>query len=395
MISRILVVIVLCFALLLFCYGQDDDFWTNVNVVEHEIAHDKDEEVREEIVDTLDEEFDNVQDMPTVKETLKKTQKKTEQQQPPQQPTFLALPQQEHFYYEIAILVGLVLYFVNFFIGATLNKSIVTKFADEYDEIFEVQFSSVERDGIRFEKIAQYLYKAWVTGRVGCEGCMISINTLYRHDLITRIYDALFSGNTFDTVTFDIKLDPVLVQNVILSIQPKSQQATHIDQNYDIRHFAPAVVTTTKSQQNLPSNRVIMTDTPELVSPHLEKRQDNIMQRVYDVLKEHESLFIGLHISDEFPDHMNATGGRTVIQLVCKLPSNVKRIEPLVKLAFDLIDIFTVELKIHSKIQERNRKLREEKRAKLRQEKLAQEEKKVEKKDDKSDVKKTKKKRKS
>jgi hypothetical protein len=154
-----------------------------------------------------------------------------------------------------------------------------------------------------------------------------------------------------------------------LSIQPKAQQSAHSEQNYDIRHFAPTIHVTSKQHQNLPSNRVIFTDTPELVAPYMEKRQDTIMQSVYDVLKENESLFVGLHVSDEFPDHMNATGSRKVIQLICKIPSDQKQLKPLVKLACDLVDVFTVDLRLHSKIQERNKKFREEKKLKLREEK--------------------------
>lgn len=47
-------------------------------------------------------------------------------------------------------------------------------------------------------RIAQYLYRAWVTGRVGCDGMMITISTLYRHDFITRLFD-MFT-NTTDTI---------------------------------------------------------------------------------------------------------------------------------------------------------------------------------------------------
>jgi len=42
---------------------------------------------------------------------------------------------------------------------------------------------------------------------------MITINTLYRHDIINRLYETFFTQNS-DTVTFDIKLDPALAQGV-------------------------------------------------------------------------------------------------------------------------------------------------------------------------------------
>jgi uncharacterized membrane protein len=64
----------------------------------------------------------------------------------------LSFPEQEHFYIEFAALGAIGLYFVFYLIGTMANRSIVTKFAEEFDELFEKQFSSVERDGIQFEK---------------------------------------------------------------------------------------------------------------------------------------------------------------------------------------------------------------------------------------------------
>jgi hypothetical protein len=162
-----------------------------------------------------------------------------------------------------------------------------------------------------------------------------------------------------------------------------------LEANHDVRHFAPTQFVTPKQHLVLPSNRIIFTDTPEIVQPFMEKKQDSILQRVFDVLKENEALFVGLHVSDEFPDHLNGACDKRVIQLVCKLPSNLKKIEPMAKLALDLIDIFTTELKIHSKIQERNKKYREERLQKLREDK---EKKEAEEKGKKKDDKKTKKK---
>jgi hypothetical protein len=87
-----------------------------------------------------------------VKEVKPKQEKKSTQQQKEQQTSFLAFPQQEHFYYEFALLAAIVLYFLNVLIGSASNRSIVTKFADEFDSLLEEQFSSVEREGVQFEK---------------------------------------------------------------------------------------------------------------------------------------------------------------------------------------------------------------------------------------------------
>ncbi|KAL0483040.1 coiled-coil domain-containing protein [Acrasis kona] len=370
--------LLLLVALSTICYAQDD-FWDNVNVVEHETVHTVDTHTEKDahfnsdppIIDNKEgfeglsnknnktSKFDEVESEPQQQQEAPKKETPKPKSIPPAQQSLFQFPQQEHYYYEILAVALIVIYFVNYLIGTSKNNAIAKDFAILFDEVLETQFSSVERDGIAFEKESQSLYKAWMTGRMGCDGCMVSIQTLYRHDLLMRIYDLFINPSACDMVVFDVKLDSSLAQNFILSIQPKAQHSEVSEKNYDIRKLTTSTVTTTRGHEFLPSNKTFTTDTPELVAPHLEKQQQGPMQNIYNVLKENEHLFIGLHVSDMFPDTTNAVGGRQVLQVVCKIPYNVKQLEELVKLTCEMIDVFTVGVKLPSKLIERNKRLRE------------------------------------
>lgn len=95
------------------------------------------------------------------------------------------------------MLSGLAVYFLNFLTGKTKNHRIAQSWLNAHKKLLSDNFAVVGDDGQskdiaetgtgEFLKESENVYSLWCSGRKGCEGMLITLRLLKRHDLVTSL----------------------------------------------------------------------------------------------------------------------------------------------------------------------------------------------------------------
>jgi len=254
------------------------------------------------------------------------------------------------FYLELLTLVGIFVYAANFFTGKNKNSKLATSWFKAHKPVLEQHFSIVGDDGMSTEpqsgvlvKESESVYTLWCTGRQYCEGMLVELRLLKRHDLVSVMSQLLRPKSEIIKVT--VYMDEEDMDNFVFALLPKKQASKYQKELQDLSFFCGEK----KSAERfgLP-DYCILSEIGEVADFVLSTQICNIM-------KKYENCFESLHFSDQFvgpkKDEIEEEGSaklrkpKKVLLFEFKIPgsgrtkaSDMGATEPLVKMVLFLID---------------------------------------------------------
>lgn len=254
------------------------------------------------------------------------------------------------FYLELLTLVGIFVYAANFFTGKNKNSKLATSWFKAHKPVLEQHFSIVGDDGMSTEpqsgvlvKESESVYTLWCTGRQYCEGMLVELRLLKRHDLVSVMSQLLRPKSEVIKVT--VYMDEEDMDNFVFALLPKKQASKYQKELQDLSFFCGEK----KSAERfgLP-DYCILSEIGEVADFVLSTQICNIM-------KKYENCFESLHFSDQFvgpkKDEVEEEGSaklrkpKKVLLFEFKIPgsgrtkgSDMCATEPLVKMVLFLID---------------------------------------------------------
>jgi len=254
------------------------------------------------------------------------------------------------FYLELLTLVGIFVYAANFFTGKNKNSKLATSWFKAHKPVLEQHFSIVGDDGMSTEpqsgvlvKESESVYTLWCTGRQYCEGMLVELRLLKRHDLVSVMSQILRPKSEVIKVT--VYMDEEDMDNFVFALLPKKQASKYQKELQDLSFFCGEK----KSAERfgLP-DYCILSEIGEVADFVLSTQ-------ICNILKKYENCFESLHFSDQFvgpkKDEVEEEGSaklrkpKKVLLFEFKIPgtgrtkaSDMGATEPLVKMVLFLID---------------------------------------------------------
>jgi len=240
--------------------------------------------------------------------------------------SFIPLPEPlKGFEMEVVMVVVLIAYGVNYFLGASQNALIGESWGKSVKDVFEKQFAKVGADTL-LKRDSANTYKFTASGRRNCFGAEVTLNLSRRQDLFAVLY-GYYGGVAPDTVTIDVAIDEAMDPIAIL-VAPKTtiKGLRNTDTFKDIKFL-------TDKERELPElggNLSAFSDSFEALdvvfSPDIRK-----------LLTANSGDLRYIHITNMNPRHSKIN---QTIRVEIRLPPKpqLDRVIPLYEAAFDLID---------------------------------------------------------
>ena len=133
----------------------------------------------------------------------------------------------ENFYVEIIMIIGIVVYFLNFFTGKAKNQKMANQLFNAHRNTLESQFSLVGDDGTKnIEEIqeplikeSENIFRFWCSGRICCEGMLVELKLLKRQDLVGVISNIMKPNH--DQIHIRVDMSPEDMDSFIFCIANK------------------------------------------------------------------------------------------------------------------------------------------------------------------------------
>ena len=133
----------------------------------------------------------------------------------------------ENFYVEIIMIIGIVVYFLNFFTGKSKNQKMANQLFNAHRNTLESQFSLVGDDGTKnIEEIqeplikeSENIFRFWCSGRICCEGMLVELKLLKRQDLVGVISNLMKPSH--DQIHIRVDMSPEDMDSFIFCIASK------------------------------------------------------------------------------------------------------------------------------------------------------------------------------
>jgi len=203
----------------------------------------------------------------------------------------------DSYWLEILMIVGLVIYFINFATGKSKNSMLASTWLQTHKQLLEENFSLVgddralehnsESDGL--VKESENIFTLWCSGRTCCEGMLVEIKLIKRQDLVAVL--AGMMRPTLDQIHIKITLDQDALDTFVFCVATK-KTASHLSKDMaDINVYCPE--RRPGEKYNIPSEFQVMSEISEASLAILDSK-------VTAVLKKYTNLIDYIHISDQY-----------------------------------------------------------------------------------------------
>jgi len=256
----------------------------------------------------------------------------------------------ENYYMEIAMIIGIVIYFLNFFTGKTKNQKVANTWFAAHRPMLDEQFSLVGDDGNKdiqeiqepLVKESENLFSFWCSGRICCEGMLVELKLLKRQDLVGVISN--FMKPVHDQVHVRVDMSPEDMDSFIFCIASKKSSLRLSKEMADLATYCPDRRPADKF--DLPPNYFIMSEVAEVASAMLDAK-------ILSMFRKFPEHIDTIHFSDQFTGPKPADDqqplelpqGKQVLIFVFNLLTKDKTVEqaveetkPLMQLVFYCLD---------------------------------------------------------
>jgi len=203
----------------------------------------------------------------------------------------------ENYYVEILMIVGIVVYFLNFFTGKTKNQKIANMWFNSHRTLLESQFSLVGDDGAKnideiqepMTKDSENIFTFWCSGRICCEGMLVELKLLKRQDLVGVISNVLKPA--YDQVHIRVDMSPEDMDSFIFCISSKKSAARLCKEMNDISIYCPEKRPADK--YDIPGSYFIMSEVAEVASAMLDAK-------LVSMFRKYPEAIDTIHFSDQY-----------------------------------------------------------------------------------------------
>ncbi|XP_050298050.1 PAT complex subunit CCDC47 [Anthonomus grandis grandis] len=277
-------------------YSQDSSSQEeNQPDIEIEIEHDEENEI--ETNTDIDSEFEHFQDADEFEGFEEK-----EDDKPLTEPkiTIAKIPvnfiyKWESYYLEMLMVAGLLAYFINFALGRTKNTKIATTWFQTHRQLLEENFAMVGDDGGQERgdhvliKESENVFTLWCSGRTCCEGMLVELRLIKRHDLVALIANAV--RPTVDQVHITVRMNKDDMDSFVFAVASKKTAILMSRDLQDISVYCPDRKPGDKF--NLPAGFQVMSEIGEVAAAFLDLK-------ITAILNKYTEYIDYIHLSDQY-----------------------------------------------------------------------------------------------
>jgi hypothetical protein len=254
----------------------------------------------------------------------------------------------DSFYMEMLMLAGLGVYFLNFLAGKSKNNRLAQAWLAAHKELLESNFSIVGDDGTSPDptsagliKESENLYSLWCSGRVCCEGMLVTLKLLKRQDLVSTI-SRMFRPVS-DQIIMKVELDDSELDTFVFCLANKKVCTKMQKDLNDLNWFCQEKRRV--DSFNLPASFQLLSEIPEATAAVLDPQ-------VVKCINKYEEMVEFIHVSDQYcgprnPDDPPATMPETSkVMIFCFntpekgkcSPQDMEKMTDLMKMVFHCVD---------------------------------------------------------
>jgi len=252
-----------------------------------------------------------------------------------------------NYYLEILMIIGIVVYFMNFFTGKSKNQKIANMWFNSHISILESQFALVGDDGAKniedihepITKESENIFTFWCSGRVCCEGMLVELKLLKRQDLVGVIANTLKPA--YDQLHIRVDMSYEDMDNFIFAIASKKSSLKLSKDMYDINTYCPERRAAEK--YGVAGSYFVMSEVAEVASAMLDSKLVSMFKKYGDAIDtiHFSDQYTGLKPSED-QQPMELPQGKKVLIFVFNLTNitqaGLEETSPLLHLVFYCID---------------------------------------------------------
>lgn len=254
----------------------------------------------------------------------------------------------DSFYMEMLMLAGLGVYFLNFLAGKSKNNRLAQAWLSAHKELLESNFSIVGDDGTSPDpsnsgliKESENLYSLWCSGRVCCEGMLVTLKLLKRQDLVSTI-SRMFKPAS-DQIIMKVEMDSSELDTFVFCLANKKVCGKMQKDLNDLNWFCQEKRRV--DSFNLPASFQLLSEIPEASAAVLDSQ-------VVKCINKYEDMVEFIHVSDQYcgprnPDEPPASMPETSkVMIFCFntpdkgkcSPKDMEKMTDLMKMVFHSVD---------------------------------------------------------
>lgn len=252
-----------------------------------------------------------------------------------------------NYYLEILMIIGIVVYFLNFFTGKSRNQKIANQWFNAHIGLLESQFALVGDDGTQniediqepIIKESENVFSFWCSGRICCEGMLVELKLLKRQDLVGVIANAIKPA--CDQIQIRVDMSSEDMDNFIFAVASKKTSLKLSKEIYDINTYCPERRAAEK--YGIQGSYFVMSEVGEIASSMLDAK-------LVSMFKKYPNVIDTIHFSDQYSgpkptedqQPMELPQGKKVLIFVFNLiditQTAIEDTAPLLHLVFYCID---------------------------------------------------------
>jgi len=248
-----------------------------------------------------------------------------------------------NYYLEILMIIGIVVYFLNFFTGKSRNQKIANQWFNSHINLLESQFSLVGDDGAQniediqepMNKDSENVFTFWCSGRICCEGMLVELKLLKRQDLVGVIANAIKPA--YDQLHIRVDMNNDDMENFIFAIASKKSSLKLSKEIYDINTYCPERKAADKF--DIPGSYFMFSEVHEVATSMMDPK-------LIALFKKYPNVIETIHFSDQYSgpkptedqQPMELPKGKKVLIFVFNLidvtQTGLEETEPLLQMVF-------------------------------------------------------------
>ncbi|VDO07722.1 unnamed protein product [Brugia timori] len=236
------------------------------------------------------------------------------------------------------VLSVLVLYMLNYIFGRARNRNIANKWFMDATSLLEEQFTLVGDDGTsenlregHMHKETDSIYTIWCSGRVGCQGMLITLKLVKRQDLIHVVMNLIRPKE--DKVIIRIDVDNNEMDSFVFAIGQRKLVTKASKEKMDLSLFT--IERKGVDRLGLPSSIVVYAEMFEAVNAIIDPA-------VLSMFRKYENAIDYFHFSDQYSGYKPSDGESftrlpetsRVLFFAFKMSSDIVEIDALLRMVF-------------------------------------------------------------
>lgn len=220
---------------------------------------------------------------------------------------------------ELTVILGLVLYFINYIIGRNKNYTFANTWYEQNIDLLQYNFALVGDDGkkeienLGLNKECENVYTLWCSGRSAVDGLLVELQLLKRQDIFSIIVN-FFKPST-DKIHIRASLSEDTMDSFVFCIANRKKALALSKDLNDVvswcifvdwirKHFS-FLKSTFCPERKSPEKYGVTSDSYLLMNEIGEAASFILDNKVVSLLNKNEDLIDFLHISDQYSGYKN------------------------------------------------------------------------------------------